>query len=130
MSVERRRISVIERTFAEAFAPWKIRLPGAARKRGVGEIHKGGWWIRYAFGSDEGVDCLDCYAMHRMTNDRHMRIMDTGEVWILPALSIMFGYGPKGSLQEIADAKRAFNECNNRVHEEIDRKFGSLEARR
>jgi hypothetical protein len=120
-------MSTIERLFAEMFAPWKIRLPGAARKRGVGEVHKHGWWIRYAFGREEGADYLDCYAVHRMTNDRHVRILESGEVRGLPAMSDMFGHGD-GSEPAIAEAKRAFNEHNRRVHEALDGKFGSLKA--
>jgi hypothetical protein len=120
-------MSTIERIFAEMLAPWEIRLPDAARKRGVGEIQKRGWMIRYAFGREAGVDYLDYYAVHRMTNDRHVRILESGEVRGLPAMSDMFGCGD-GSEQEIAEAKRAFDAHNRRVQEELDRKFGSVKV--
>jgi hypothetical protein len=111
------------------FGPWKIRLPGGARKRGVGEIRKSGWWIRYAFGREQGADYLDCYAVHRMTNDRHVRILESGEVRGLPAKSDMLIRGD-GAKQAIVEAERAFNEHNRRVDEELERKFGSLEVGR
>ena len=119
----------MERTVAKKFAPWKIRLPGAARKRRAGEIRKSGWWIRYVFGREQGADYLDCYAMHRMANDRHVRIMESGEVRGLPTKSDMLSRGD-GSERAVAEDERTFNEHNRRVDEELERKFGSLEAGR
>ena len=66
----------IETVFNEAFAAWDIRLPEetiASKQRG--KIVKAGWVIWYLFGSNEHGWYLDYYAAHRMTNDRHVRIL-------------------------------------------------------
>jgi len=78
----------IAQNFQEAFANWGIELPRenlSARRRG--EITQAGWHIRFLFGSDEKGEYLDYYSSHRMTNNDHMRLYESGEVEDLPALS-------------------------------------------
>jgi len=73
--------------FAEAFRRWRIELPAAdVVARRAGFIAEQGWLIQYCFGRDEVGEYLDYYAAHRMTNDSHERIYETGEVVGLPAL--------------------------------------------
>lgn len=43
-----------------------------------------GWLIWYRFGRKNAKWHLDCYAMHRMTNDRHWRVWEDGTVARLP----------------------------------------------
>ncbi len=83
-------MGVMEDVFAGYFSAWGIALPPEdARGRGRGKIVAAGWAIWYLFGSDEGGEYLDYYAAHRMTNDRHVRIRDGGEVEHLPAIVSM-----------------------------------------
>lgn len=81
-------LSNIGSRFARYFAHWGIELPEiavAGRKRG--ELFQAGWSVRWLFGFDEKGEYLDFYAVHRMTNDRHLRIHENGEVTELEALS-------------------------------------------
>ena len=48
---------------------------------------EGGWAIWYLFGEDERGEHLDYYASHRMTDDRHVRIYESGEVERLPTIN-------------------------------------------
>jgi len=76
----------IESEFNAAFDSWDIRLPPEdIEHRRRGEILKGGWSIRYLFGSDERGEYLDYYSVHRMTNDSHVRIYADGQIESLPA---------------------------------------------
>ena len=47
-----------------------------------------GWTIsmRFDIGAEDGRERLDYYAMHRMTNDRHVRMYAAGEEEDLPAM--------------------------------------------
>ncbi len=76
----------IKSQFDSAFSTWEISLPvEALATRSGGKIVKSGWAIWYLFGS-EG-EYLDYYASHRMTDDRHVRIYESGENLDLPAVS-------------------------------------------
>jgi hypothetical protein len=59
---------------------------GATQPR-AGHLVQEGWAIWFRFGSDEDGEYLDYYAAHRMTNDRHVRLRDSGTEEDLPALS-------------------------------------------
>jgi len=77
----------IKLLFAEAFATWAISLPEeTVAKRLRGKICKAGWAIWFLFDSDAKGEYLDYYAAHRMTNDRHVRIYEDGQVEDLPAI--------------------------------------------
>ena len=58
--------------------------------RQAGRILKDGWTIWYLFGSDGSTEYLDYYAMHRMTNDRHVRIYPDGKIEVLEAMSSFY----------------------------------------
>ena len=80
----------IERAFARDFSHWGITLPPEqVRERRRGKIVAAGWTIWYLFGSNERGEYLDYYASHRMTNDRHVRIYESGQVESLPTISTM-----------------------------------------
>jgi hypothetical protein len=86
------RITVV---FAEQFAHWGLTLPAAdvaARRRG--EIAAKGWSVQYRFGQDERGEYLDYYAAHRMTDDSHVRIRESGECEYLPAIGSMYLSSP------------------------------------
>ena len=44
-----------------------------------GEIVQDGWVILFQWGAEDGVEYLDVYESHRMTNDSYRRIWETGE---------------------------------------------------
>ena len=74
--------------FGKYFAHWGIQLPAeAVVKRERGELVQAGWSVRWLFGTDDDGEFLDFYAVHRMTNDRHVRIRENGEMVHLEAMA-------------------------------------------
>ena len=72
--------------FNKHFELWGIALPPDAEQRCPrGTSVSRGWTVKYCFGKDQDGKFLDYYAAHRMTNDRHLRIRDNGNVEGLPA---------------------------------------------
>jgi hypothetical protein len=92
MRMEGDMMNLIADIFAKSFAHWEIILPeDDIRTRHSGYIQYAGWLIQYCFGIDEtGVEYLDYYAAHRMTDDSHRRIYGDGREESLPSLSSMF----------------------------------------
>ena len=83
----------IAKTFAQYFQHWNIQLPlEDIETRRPGKILQQGWVIEYLFGSTEREEFLDFYAVHRMTNDRHVRIFASGRIEGLEAMQDSFGY--------------------------------------
>lgn len=81
----------------QAFADFKdfsIQPPPELQPSG-GVIKKFGWDIRYILGQDGQRKHLELYAMHRMTNDRHLKIHDDGPVDTLQAVSDGISYKPE-----------------------------------
>jgi hypothetical protein len=77
----------IEHRFNEQFASWGIQLsPADIEHRTSGKIVQAGWAIWYRFGRDDAGEYLDYYAPPRMTNDRHMRLRESGAAEWLPAI--------------------------------------------
>ena len=75
--------------FNRGFAHWEIELPVDAMSPGVvWLIVQRGWtiWTRLDIDPENGRERLDYYAMHRMTNDRHVRLYADGEEEALPAM--------------------------------------------
>ena len=71
----------LRQRFNRVFAHWRIELPGDAMSPGVvWLIVQRGWtiWTRFDIGAEDGRERLDYYAMHRMTNDRHVRLYADG----------------------------------------------------
>ncbi len=70
--------------FNKTFRPWDIKLPDTnITKRQRGIIQKNGWIIKFLFSKDSKGEYLDYYAVHKMTNDSHIRIYDDGSMKIL-----------------------------------------------
>lgn len=67
-----------------------MRVPGRVAESLRGSGHN----IRFVFGSDDAGEYLEYYATHRMTNDRHVRIWDTGDVATLRALPPFYVIDP------------------------------------
>ena len=107
--------------FNQHFERWGIALPPDAEQRCPrGTIASRGWTVKYCIGKDQDGKFLDYYAAHRMTNDRHLRIRDNGDVegllvgmeqaWIGPmACVIKTGVdvlGPGGAEQVVGSYRR------------------------
>ena len=89
-------MKLIKKTFDEYFSNWKIELPNEnLNKRLNGYIQQSGWLIQYCFGTENSIEYLDFYASHRMTNDRHVRIYENGEIIYLPAFWESYTVGSK-----------------------------------
>jgi hypothetical protein len=118
-------ISRIETMFAEQFSHWKIRLPQiAVQTRRSGSLYRRGWHISWVFGEDAARGpYLDYYARHRMTNDRHVRFYESGEVEDLPAIPDFMIVPPDVSPEEQKALSARFQEETSRLIAEVDRKF-------
>jgi hypothetical protein len=72
--------------FAEYFQAWGLRLPDDhVISRTDGVLQEGGWTVHYTFGEEDGREFVQFYAMHRMTNDRNVRIHADGRLEHRPA---------------------------------------------
>lgn len=116
-------MSVIASLFAEHFRNWSITLPAhTVRERCNGEISQAGWHIHFLWGQDDTGGYLDYYAQHRMTNDRHVRIRESGEIEHLPAVLDMIIYPPNATEEQEQEAQRRVQEHNERVWAELRQK--------
>ncbi len=113
----------IDEVFADYFRHWDIRLPTEALQRcQPGEIRSHGWMIQYQFGTNERGAFLDFYASHRMTNDRHLRIYESGETEDLPAYGDMIIYPPNATKNQKKQAEREYQQHNAEVSKELKSK--------
>ncbi len=112
----------VKREFGKYFSHWNIELPEEdVAKRSPGFITKAGWSIRYIFGKDGDREYLEFYAMHRMTDDRHVRIYDDGEGEELDAICSIYISNPNiPGDQERAEKEN--REHNQRVYRELQEK--------
>jgi hypothetical protein len=114
----------LRQRFNRAFAHWRMELPADAMPPGlVWLIAQRGWtiWTRFDIGTEDGRERLDYYAMHRMTNDRHVRLYADGEEEGLPAMAE--GYViPRGATvaerEEVRDKHFAHNQAVEKLLEE------------
>ena len=93
----------IRQRFNRAFANWEIKLPVEAMSLGVvWIIVQRGWtiWTRFDVGAEDGREHLDYYAMHRMTNDRHVRLYADGKEDSLPAIESGYIYSKDATAAE------------------------------
>ena len=76
-----KKMKLIRKYFEEYFSRWKIELPDKTfNERLNSYIHDcSGWLIQYCFGIENGLNYMDFYAYHNMTNDSHIRIYENGE---------------------------------------------------
>jgi hypothetical protein len=111
----------LRQRFNREFAHWAIELPDDAMSSGVVWLMvQRGWtiWTRFDSDAEEGRKRLDYYAMHRMTNDRHIRLYADGEEEDLPAMAQ--GYGvPQGATEAQREAARAKYFADNQAVEKL-----------
>ena len=67
---------------------------------------------------EDGRERLDYCAMHRMTNDRHVRLHADGEEEMLPAMGWAYGY-PEGASEKEKEAARAKYHTHNQAVEKL-----------
>ncbi len=111
----------IQSIFSETFDPWGLQLPTEAEiGNRVGKIMKKGWvvWFKYVTMPDS--TCLDYYACHRMSGDRHVRIHADGSTEELPSIDAMRA----ASANPAEDAALAadFYERNQKVNQMLQEK--------
>ena len=103
----------IREAFKTYFDEFELELPQKIEKKGTVAEH--GWTITYVLTSDEqGQTCLDFLAQHRMTNMRHVRIYQNGEIKELESIQESYGYNHEIEGDQ-ARAEREFQEHNERV---------------
>lgn len=113
----------IDEVFADEFKHWGIRLPAEAlQDRQPGEIRSCGWMIQYQFGTNERGAFLDFYASHRMTDDTHSRIYESGEREGLPAFTYMIIYPHNATKNQKEQAERKYGQHTAEVSKELRRK--------
>jgi len=113
----------IKKSFSKYFENWSIEISqNDINERKNGYINKSGWLIQYCFGNENDIEYLDYYASHRMTNDRHIRIYENGEIKNLPTLRESYLVDtpepePIKSQKLKENGKEAFEKYNKEVSE-------------
>ncbi|MBD2531571.1 hypothetical protein H6G97_19045 [Nostoc flagelliforme FACHB-838] len=111
-------MDAITNEFNKYFAKWKITLPEEnIQKRQKGSIFQAGWKINFIFGIKDDAKYLEYYAIHRMTNDRHIIIYKNVEKEHLECLESPLVYSPA-----INERQREHNKQNRRVKEGLSYK--------
>ena len=113
----------LRQRFNCAFADWGIELPADAVSLGlVCLIVQRGWtiWTRFDIATEDDRECLDYYAMHRMTNDRHGRLYADGEGEYLPAMEAHYIQG--ATVEEEKAARHKFFAYNQAVDKLLEEK--------
>ena len=108
----------LRQRFNRAFAHWEIELPVDAMSPGVvWHIVQGGWtiWTSFDIGAGDGREHLDYYAVHRMTNDRHVRLYADGEEEGLPAMAEGYVVRQGATETEREEARRKYFAHNQAV---------------
>jgi hypothetical protein len=87
--------------FNDYFKHWQITLPEAEMEipETPVRISHSGWMITMIFGSEHDLPWMEIYAVHRMTNDRHIRFHVDREYDVLPALDEPV-FIPEGASEE------------------------------
>ena len=81
----------IAQAFREDFSNWGLEIPPESlASRTPGVIQASGWLIQFTFGRDSRGEYLDYYASHRMTDDSHVRLYETGRRQHLSSLASFF----------------------------------------
>lgn len=112
---------LLRKRFNREFSEWGIEHPLDAMSPGrVWLVVQRGWtiWTRFDIDPEDGRARLDYYAMHRMTDDRHVRLYADGEEEELPAMAESFGY-PEDATRAEREAARAKVLAENRAVEKL-----------
>ena len=115
----------IRQRFNRAFANWEIKLPVEAMSLGVvWIIVQRGWtiWTRFDVGVEDGREHLDYYVMHRMTNDRHVRLYANGKEESLPVITQGYSYSEDATEVEKEAARDKYFAHNQAVEKLLEEK--------
>jgi len=105
-----KKMELIKNLFDKYFSHWNIDLPNKiVNERLNVYVNQEGWLIQYCFGVENGLEYMDFYAYHNMTNDSHIRIYENGETKDLPA------YWSGYQLTNDGSGKRIYDEHNAEV---------------
>ena len=108
----------LRQRFNRAFAHLETELPvDAMSPCVVWQIVQRGWtiWTRFDIGAGDGREHLDYYAVHRMTNDRHVRLYADGEEEGLPAMAEGYVIRQGATETERKEARRKYFAHNRAV---------------
>lgn len=121
MSSARERIA---ESFNAYFADWDVRIRpedvvmgcrGTVVEQRSLRWPRPGWRVNYRVDPDDnGLPCLEFYATHRMTNDRHVRIGADGQGEHLEAISEIFVVDPQNPMsgdERNAAIEREIRDC-------------------
>ncbi len=115
----------LRQRFNRHFENWEIELPiDATLTEDVWFIVQKGWtiWTRVGIDADANRKYLDYYAVHRMTNDRHLRLYSDGSREHLPSMRDWILYSADASKKEKEAAKAEFYKYNQNVQKLLDEK--------
>jgi hypothetical protein len=103
----------LKELFDYQYKNWDISLPERdVQQRKKGSILKNGWMIKYRFGWDKGIEYLEYFVSHRMTNDTLYRIYEDGD-------NELVGCARDFYLADDEKDKRAFIEHNRQFYDEV-----------
>jgi hypothetical protein len=104
----------IAQAFRADFANWGLEIPPELlASRVPGFIQAAGWLIQFTFGRDSRGEYLDYYASHRMTDDSHVRLYETGRRQRLASLASIFV--TSSDLKEAKRLELAYFRRNRRI---------------
>ena len=104
----------IAKAFRADFKNWGLEIPPEAlASREPGFIQAAGWLIQFTFGRDSRGEYLDYYASHRMTDDSHVRLYETGRRQRLASLAGM--YVTNSNPEEAKRLEEAYLRRNRRI---------------
>lgn len=109
-------LRTIKQIFDNYYLTWDIVLPAEnLSERRRGSIVKNGWTINYLYGVAEGIEYLEYFASHRMTNDTLNRIYADGREELI-------GYCQEFYVAGNEQAKQEYLQHNHEFYEEVKRK--------
>ena len=115
----------LRQRFNRHFAYWGLELPVDAMSPGkVWLIVQRGWtiWTRFDIDAEDGREHLDCYYMHRMTSDNHVRLYADGEKEDLPAMAGSYAISPDATEAEQEAVRAKFFADNQAVEKLLEEK--------
>ena len=117
--------TITRRTFRAYFRACKLSLPRSL-SRGHGVISGCGWHIVWTTRTLRGRAYLDFYAKHRMTNDRHHRIRQDGNIVELPTAWSSVLFPLDYTAVDKNNIERRWARRNDRIHRLVHAKFRDI----
>ena len=113
----------IQGAFAGYTRNWGITLPKHVHEHEESdEMWSHDWRIQYRFGTDVQGEVLDFRASHRMTNDRHDRLYESGETEEPPGNHDMIMYPAGATAAQERATEEAYRRHDRDAAKELERK--------